>query len=152
MTPTPDAPKDDIPNTLAQDVASKNSYLPYSLINCNQYWKNVPNTKKNMTTNIDAPDAYAPNDAKYDATDAPDAVDYDSDYPKLIHLSLRNINWNRKIAPNTKKNKNNMTPNNDSLHAANDGVQLQKQEKQWIPKIMPPVLLIMTLPPSNILS
>ena len=77
--PNPDAPNADIPNNFAQDVGSKNSYLPYSLINCNQYCKNVPNTKKNMTTNTYAPDAYAPNDTKYDATDAPDAIDYDSD-------------------------------------------------------------------------
>ena len=105
-----------------------------------------------MTPNTDDPNADTPNADDGDSYDTPDADYSDAGYPKLIHLSLRNINWNRKIAPNTEKNKKNTTPNNDALHTANDGVQLQKQEKHWIPKIMPPVLLIMTLPPSNILS
>ena len=50
-----------------------------------------PNTKK-MIPNTDAPDS-----------DAPDAADNNAVYPKTIHLSLCNLNHNRKISPNTKK-------------------------------------------------
>ena len=63
-----------------------------------------------MTPNIDALNS-ADNDADY----IPDADDDDSAYHKLICLSLRNINRNRKIPPKTKTN--NMTPNADSHHA-----------------------------------
>ena len=56
-----------------------------------------------MTPNTDAPDAYSPNAYKNDADKYPDADDNDANYPKSIHLSLRNCNWNRKIFPNTQK-------------------------------------------------
>ena len=62
-----------------------------------------PPTPENMTPNNDAPDADSPNSSGNDAYDYPYADDYDAAYPKLIHLSLRNRNHNRKISSNTKK-------------------------------------------------
>ena len=80
--------------------------------------QNRPQHQKNMTRNTDAPDSDAPDDPGGDAAYAPNNDDDDVDYPKSIHLSLRNhncnCNHNFKIAPNTNNNnKKNMTPNTD---------------------------------------
>ena len=64
--------------------------------------QNLPQHKKYMTSNTDVTNADSPNTADDDATDA---LDYDGNvavYPKWIHLYLRNLNYNRKITPNTK--------------------------------------------------
>ena len=58
-----------------------------------------------MTPNTDSPNSDAPAAADYDADDAPNDAEYDASYPKSVHLYLRNHNSNRKITPNTKKQK-----------------------------------------------
>ena len=55
-----------------------------------------------MTSNTDVTNADSPNTADDDATNALDSDGNISVYPKLIHLYLRNLNYNRKITPNTK--------------------------------------------------
>ena len=61
--------------------------------------QNCPNTQKNMTPNTDAPNSDASNAADNDAADVPDSNENYAAYPKLIHISLRNCNHNRKICP-----------------------------------------------------
>ena len=54
-----------------------------------------------MTPNTDAPDADSPNAVYYASFYVPGAADNYAEYPKLIHLSLRNRT--HKIGSNTKK-------------------------------------------------
>ena len=56
-----------------------------------------------MTPNTDCSDADDPNASDYDADNAPYAAKYDAPYSKSIHLSLRNLDRNHKIVPNTPK-------------------------------------------------
>ena len=74
--------------------------------------QNCPQHHRKHDPNTDAPNMDALDDADYDSTDSLDAIDNDASYPKLVHLSLNNRN--HIIAPNTKKQKKNMTPNTDA--------------------------------------
>ena len=73
--------------------------------------QNWPQHQNKFDPTTHAPDVDAPYAAADDADNYPDAAGNNADYPKSIHLSLQNRNFNQKIAPNTKNNKNNTTPN-----------------------------------------